>query len=66
MLVLFNFFISDLDEGIESTFSKSADYTNLGGVADRPESYAATEQDPDRLESWTEWDVIRFSKGEEE
>ena len=62
-LVLLNFFINNLDEGIQCSLSKSADDTKLGGVADTPEGCAAIHQDLDRVEGWAERNLREFHKG---
>ena len=61
-LVLFNIFISHLDEGIESTLSEFAEDTELGGVADTLEGFATIQPDLDRLEMWVERNLMRFHK----
>ena len=62
-LVLFNFFINDLDEELECTLSKFADGTKLGGVADILEGCAAIQQDLKRLECWVQRNLMKFNKG---
>jgi len=60
--VLFSLLVSDLDEVTECTLSKFADDTKLGGVADTPKGCAAIHRDLDRLESWVQRNLMKFTK----
>ena len=59
---MFSVFINYLNEGIESTLSKFADHVKLGGDTDMPEGCAAGQQNLDSVLSWTESNLMMFSK----
>ncbi|CAM5157187.1 unnamed protein product [Eretmochelys imbricata] len=60
--VLFNIFINDLDNGIESTLIKFADNTKLGWVASALEDRIKIQNDLDKLEKWSEVNRMKFIK----
>ena len=61
-LVLFNIFISDLDEGIECTLSKFAD-VEMRRMVDTLEVCDAIQRDLCSLERWTGRILMRFNRG---
>ncbi|GAB0184903.1 hypothetical protein GRJ2_000955600 [Grus japonensis] len=52
--ILFNVFISDLDDGTQCTLNK---------FADTPNGRAAIQRNIDKLSKWTDRNLIKFSKG---
>ncbi|KAM9591203.1 uncharacterized protein ACIBXB_006092 [Morphnus guianensis] len=60
--MLFNTFISDLDDGIKCILMKFADDTKLNGEVDTLEGRATLQEDLDRLEEWVNKNFMKFSK----
>lgn len=61
--VLFYIFINDLDAGTECTLSMFADDAKLEGVSDAPGGCADIFRGLDRLEKWTERNLMKLNKG---
>jgi len=59
---LFNIFINDLDDGIESTLTKFSDDTKLGFEEDMTEGRAILQRHLGRVEEWVSKTTMKFNK----
>ena len=60
--VLFNIFINYIDRGINGTLRKSVDDSKLCGPVSMAKEQDAIQQDLDRLEQWSQVNLMRFNK----
>ena len=60
--MLFNIFISYINNGTELTLSKFADDAKLCGTVDTPEGQDALERELDSLELWAQENLMRLNK----
>lgn len=61
--ILFNFFVSDLDDGTECTLSNILRLIQNWKVANSPEGYAAIRRNINRLEKWADRNLMKFKNG---
>jgi len=61
--MLFNVLINFLDDGIESTLTKFADDTELGGEVYTSEGRAILQRDLCRLEEWASKNCMKVNTG---
>ena len=59
--VLFNFFISDLDDGVKNNLFKFADDTKIWGEVSTLVGRERLQQDLDRLQEWANINRMRFN-----
>ena len=60
--ILFNIFVSDLDNVIKCSLMKFAGDTKLSGEVDTPEGRAALQGDLDRLEEWANKNLMKLNR----
>ena len=61
--VVLNFFINDLDAGLEGILINFADDTELGRAGDTPEGRETLQRDLGKLESWAITHHMKFNNG---
>lgn len=60
--LLFNIFISDLEDGMKCTLMKCANDTKLSGEVDTWEGRTTLQENLDRPEEWTNKNLMKFNK----